>query len=353
MSPTARGGTSLSTYDERMTRDELLAEIRRVARDRGTTRLSRVAFCLDSGLGQHAIYKHFDRWSDACQAAGIECESKDQLVPNPGVSRAECLADIKRVAKLLDAASLSAKQYRKHGKYPGLKPIYRHFQSWRKAARAAGLDPSPYEQVQIPFEDRVRDFLAVAVDLGRIPTIKELQRRTRRIEHISKQLGGYANYKAAIARHYLGHEASYDLSLSSDMREAVTELAQQGGLAQTEDPAPHRQGRVLGFRQFAFAPTQEQDVVALFNAVADDLGFEILSNRSPFPDCLARRRSPGRRASYMDCRIEYEFSSRDYERHKHPLDGCDLIVCWIHDWPDSPIEVLELQTAIRQLKGWK
>ena len=28
---------------------------------------------------------------------------------------------------------------------------------------------------------------------------------------------------------------------------------------------------------------------------------------------------------------------------------CDLIVCWIHDWEDSPMEVLELKSVMSQL----
>jgi hypothetical protein len=29
--------------------------------------------------------------------------------------------------------------------------------------------------------------------------------------------------------------------------------------------------------------------------------------------------------------------------------GCDTIVCWEHNWPDCPVEVLELKTAVAVL----
>jgi hypothetical protein len=32
--------------------------------------------------------------------------------------------------------------------------------------------------------------------------------------------------------------------------------------------------------------------------------------------------------------------------HGHPPDGCDLIVCWEHNWPESPLEVVELKSAL-------
>jgi hypothetical protein len=31
---------------------------------------------------------------------------------------------------------------------------------------------------------------------------------------------------------------------------------------------------------------------------------------------------------------------------------CDIIVCWEHDWPDCPIEVIELRDVIRKLRPY-
>ena len=32
-------------------------------------------------------------------------------------------------------------------------------------------------------------------------------------------------------------------------------------------------------------------------------------------------------------------------------DGCDLIVCWRHNWPECPLEVLELSEAVKKIGG--
>jgi len=45
--------------------------------------------------------------------------------------------------------------------------------------------------------------------------------------------------------------------------------------------------------------------------------------------------------------------SSDFKAHKHPVNGCDLIICWEHDWKDCPLEVLELKKAIQPLSGWR
>ena len=50
--------------------------------------------------------------------------------------------------------------------------------------------------------------------------------------------------------------------------------------------------------------------------------------------------------------MEFEFESRNFRDHGHPLAGCDVIVCWHHNWTDCPahIEVLELSTFIKSVR---
>jgi hypothetical protein len=47
--------------------------------------------------------------------------------------------------------------------------------------------------------------------------------------------------------------------------------------------------------------------------------------------------------------IEFEYQSSNFHDHGHSPEDCDLIVCWIHDWEDCPIEVLELMSQVKYL----
>jgi hypothetical protein len=49
-------------------------------------------------------------------------------------------------------------------------------------------------------------------------------------------------------------------------------------------------------------------------------------------------------------RIEFEYRSRNFLTHKHDARQCDLIVCWEDDWPDSPLEVLELKRELARFE---
>ena len=56
-----------------------------------------------------------------------------------------------------------------------------------------------------------------------------------------------------------------------------------------------------------------------------------------------RRVEPGR---WQRSRIEFEKESRNFLAHMHPAAHCDLIVCWIHNWKECPVEVLELSKLV-------
>lgn len=108
-------------------------------------------------------------------------------------------------------------------------------------------------------------------------------------------------------------------------------------------------GNPLDFRGLRHEPVNEQGVVFVFGVVARELGYLVEAVQIGFPDCRAKRQvGPGK---WQEVLIEFEFESKGYRDDGHPLDGCDVIVCWRHNWADCPseIEVLELATVIKLL----
>ncbi|HWB58662.1 MAG TPA: hypothetical protein VG733_04185 [Chthoniobacteraceae bacterium] len=89
------------------------------------------------------------------------------------------------------------------------------------------------------------------------------------------------------------------------------------------------------------APMNEMGVVLLFGMMAEELGFYVESAQAGFPDCVAKRRvGPG---VWVGVRIEFEYESRNFERHGHDVAGCDVIVCWRDNWEGCPLEVVALE----------
>jgi predicted RNA-binding protein len=107
-------------------------------------------------------------------------------------------------------------------------------------------------------------------------------------------------------------------------------------------------GVPIDFRGLRHAPINEMGVIYLFAIIAKDLGFRVEAIGTRFPDCEAIRRIE-KTDKWERIRIEFEYKSSEFKKHGHSIEGCDLIVCWKHDWKDCPIEVLELSERIKDL----
>ena len=87
----------------------------------------------------------------------------------------------------------------------------------------------------------------------------------------------------------------------------------------------------------AYAPVNELGVVFLFGWMAPQLGYVVHRIQPEFPDCEAMRLVGEDKCQLV--RIEFEHESRNFLKHMHDVKGCDLIICWKHNWPECPLEV--------------
>jgi len=110
-------------------------------------------------------------------------------------------------------------------------------------------------------------------------------------------------------------------------------------------------GRLVGFPTLLHAPLTENGVIYLFGCMAQELGFVVEAITSGFPDCLAKRRLDREGERWTRVRIEFEQASRNFKDHGHDPGGCDLIVCWEHNWAECPVEVLELSKVAREARA--
>jgi hypothetical protein len=125
-------------------------------------------------------------------------------------------------------------------------------------------------------------------------------------------------------------------------------ITPEEGFNKIENIQAHETGGILGVRGIVYEPINEQGVILLFAALCHDLDFMIEAIRSSFPDALLRRKNI--KGSWNSCKAEFEFKSSNFRLHKHNPDQCDLVICWDHDWPDCPVEVLCLKDSVRKFK---
>jgi hypothetical protein len=337
------------------TEDELLELIRSSAIQLGGPYLTYNMFREFTGIPMSQVFRHFDSWTDACNAANIQPgqASPNNVRPNFSKGKIHALNEVRRIAKSLGVSTLSKSEFDKHNPEIRASTVAKLWSGWINVLKAANLNSHPFYHEEISIDVLAQEFLKVTTELNRIPTVNQLTRRSEYCKNtFTRKFGSYTNFKRASINH-LKKQSHIPIAILSLLKDHLTSITPSVSESDTITPPSHSTGRILGFRAFAFAPTYETEVVSLFGSVAGELGFEIVAQREAFPDCEARRIKDSRRKRYAKCLIEYELRSSDYQKHKHPNKGCDLIVCWEHDWRESPIEVLELRSKIRALPGWK
>jgi hypothetical protein len=112
-------------------------------------------------------------------------------------------------------------------------------------------------------------------------------------------------------------------------------------------------GEPIDFLGLRHAPINEQGVVYLFGVLSKSLGFTVEAIRSDFPDCEAKREIPGKKGRWEKVSIEFEYMSSNFLQHNHDQSQCDIIVCWIHDWKECPIEVISLKNIMEHARNPK
>lgn len=105
-------------------------------------------------------------------------------------------------------------------------------------------------------------------------------------------------------------------------------------------------GPPINFRGLMYAPVNENGVIFLFSKLSEDISIAVEGIQVKFPDAFGKRYENNKGYPIT---IEFEYKSSDYKRHGHPKEGCDLIVCWKHDWEQCPIQVIELRSLIEKL----
>lgn len=122
-------------------------------------------------------------------------------------------------------------------------------------------------------------------------------------------------------------------------------------LSRSKKTTKRQYGEPIDYKGLRHAPINELGVVFLFGIMSRDLGFVVESVHSAFPDCSAKRLVDARRQRWETVTIEFEYASHNFQFHGHRKEDCDLIVCWIDDWPGCPVEVISLKDEIQKLSS--
>ena len=266
------------------------------------------------------------------------------------------LKELQRVASKLNKKSLSIAEFKKHGQISDATIINR-FALWNVAVEKAGLDPiDPIERARstpsIPEEDLLLDLIRLYKEFGKTPTKALINSEGKYSDHpYRKKFGGHIKAFRLAQKKY---PEKFQQQSAITETPLTTSSSAIKLVPKTIKPREQRSRRIvfgepIDFRGLRFAPINEQGVVYLFGMISHELGYLIESIRTEFPDCEGKRCFDQKNNRWEQVRIEFEYKSSNFREHGHNEHDCDVIVCWIHDWDECPIEVLELKSTINYL----
>lgn len=233
------------------------------------------------------------------------------------------------------------------------KIIARHFGTHRQALRACNLQLSPHG-MRLGMKELFEDWAKIAREIKRIPNYTEYGGRSRySARPLRKRFESWKKVptvmKQYIEEQGLTTEWADVLEMINERTEcqaSYQKMSEKRSVPKVLKDRP-MYGNILASGPMVCAPTNENGVLVLLGAMAERLGLKILRVQVGFPDVEAWRLVGPDRLQRL--RIEVEYQSRNFLTHGHDPKGCDLIVCWEHNWEDCPVEVVELRKLVEQL----
>lgn len=273
-------------------------------------------------------------------------------------SKKEVVAAAQAIAQRLGIETLRRKDFAKESGF-SLEQVYRLFPNggWRELLEAAQLKVD-FQTTPTPDDVLLQEFHRVVTEIGGIPTGRQVDDRGDYSYAVyKKRFGGIQNtlkrYRAWLEQTCpdAPELALVDARSKHEVIMPKPALVVSSGSQEWNKNSGTVFGAPISFRGLRHAPINEQGVVYLFGMVSEELGLIVEAVQSAYPDCEAKRCVDTRQNRWQRVRIEFEFRGSDFVEHGHDPAACDMIVCWEHDWPECPLEVVELRTALDQLEG--
>jgi hypothetical protein len=260
------------------------------------------------------------------------------------LARGAAIARLKEIAARLGKDTVTREEFAR-GTGLTRNYVHRRLGRYTDLLRAAGLRVSNGRS-RVSDDDLLAALRDALKDReGRLTFTQFKRSGPYSVELYRSRWGGWQKALAALSRWLEAREPDFPY------REALRERLQAGRIAgrrpMVRIPRDERDyGRIVNLPVLQHAPTNENAVIYLFGTLASELGFVVETITPGFPDCTAKRRLDTAGERWTRVRIEFEYESRNFVDHGHDPEGCDLIVCWRHNWKDCPVEVMELKAIV-------
>ena len=266
--------------------------------------------------------------------------------------RQKIIKEIKRIALENNLDTVSQRIFRQNSNISTCH-IYRQFDSWTEAVELAGLKPDTSRKKKT-VDELWQELLRVCIKLNEIPGRLKFERNSNFGGGIyTKKWGNWENALINFKEWLKIKKPSSKFINLFPEKEKIKKVSENKIKNIKDFVWQSKKGIVYGppidFRGLRHEPLNEQGVVFLFGKISEELGFSIEAIRTDYPDCDGKRLVNKNKNLWETVSIEFEYRSSNFLEHGHDPGKCDVIICWIHDWLECPLEVIELKEIIKRL----
>lgn len=178
----------LKEYHRNISKDNLLEDLRMVAKKLDKRYLSRSDYEKNGKYSATTYINNFGSWLKACEIAGLETiRSKEDF---QRISDDDLLYDMRLVAEQLSVESISTKDYNDYGRYK-VQTILSRFSTWSKALEKANLEQTDFKIISD--QDLFDEIERMWVLKGKQPTTTDIKKGLSKfsLNTYSRRFGGW------------------------------------------------------------------------------------------------------------------------------------------------------------------
>lgn len=328
------------------TKEQIVREIKRIAKNAGTNALSEQEFQLNSTIPMTTVRFHLGSWPRALEEAGLDAAAVDKESRAP-LSEDDLLLDLMRLFNTTGETPTRA-TITEQGKYDA----YHYFKRWRSISeaflQAKKKFPSKPESFKMPPPEKEEDPLGLISSSG-VDFDDEMEIEEEVVEEDLEKTMVSRPHSVEDYREAQAKAQKAPVVKTREQQKRAKHIPQTFKPKNGKNRKP--KGTPIQFRGLRYAPTDRVGVIYLFGLVSYELGFTLESITSEYPHAEGTRiTSPDDPSAPQErVRVVFELKSTDFKARKRDESQCDLLVCWSHNWDDCPIEVLELKSIIKVL----
>lgn len=184
----------LNEYHRNISDEELIADIMNVANKLQKETITTDEYDKSGRYNYSTIIKRFGGWNTALQKAGLSVSRVVKRNPNNiRATNEEMIADVKRVAELLNKGTITTTEYTKYGKH-GYAILSMRFGTWENVLAQAGLCETGFHHA-ISENELLKEIERIWVILGRQPTSGDIKRGISKysLNSYARKFGSWRN----------------------------------------------------------------------------------------------------------------------------------------------------------------